>query len=120
MANVVFPTTSAIANTIPTNGNTVPIEGTQAITNHAEGLAYFGLAYANCNESEEINFGGIVGVLPMASVNTVETSKGVKFLEIVARIPLNSDYAMFPDGKKLHKQVFERLPNEAATSAFNF
>jgi hypothetical protein len=120
MSSVVFPTASAIANTVPSNGNTVPITGTQAITNHAEGLAYFALAYANANEGEEINFGGIVGVQPLAQVNTVETSKGVKYLEVLARIPLNSDYAMFPEGKKLHKQVFERLPNEAAASAFNF
>lgn len=120
MANVTFPTDAIIPNTVPTNGNTVPITGLQGITNHAEGLAYFGLAYQNCNEGEEINFGGIVGVLPMVSCNTVETSKGVKYLEVVARIPLNSDFAMFPNGKKLHKQVFERLPSEAATTAFNF
>lgn len=120
MANVTFPTPAIIANTIPASGNTVPITGTQAITNHSEGLAYFGLAYANCNESEEINFGGIIGVLPMAQCNTVETNKGVKYLEVVARIPLKSDYSMFPDSKKLHKQVFERLPNEAASPAFNF
>jgi len=120
MASVVFPTTAAIANTVPANGNTVPITGTQAITNHAEGLAYFGLAYASCNEGEEINYGGIIGVVPMAQVNTTETSKGVKYLEVVARIPLNANYSMFPGGKKLHKQVTERMPNEAADSEFNF
>lgn len=120
MAKVAFPTTAIIANTIPASGNTVPITGLQAIENHAEGLAYFGLAYANCNEGEEINFGGLIGVLAMSSCNTVETSKGIKYLEVVARIPLNSDYAMFPEGKKLHKQVYERMPNEAAATSFNF
>ena len=120
MALVIFPTTVAIANTIPASGNTVPITGLQAITNHAEGLAYFGLAYANANEGEEINFGGVIGALPMAQCNTIETSKGIKYLEIVARIPLKADYAMFPDGKKLHKQCYERLPNEAAATSFNF
>ena len=120
MANIIFPTPAIIPNTVPANGNTVPITGLQAITNHAELAAYAMLAYANANEGEEINFGGIIGVLPMSQANTVETSKGVKYLEIVARIPLKSDYAMFPDGKKLHKQVMERLPNEAATTAFNF
>ena len=119
MASVIFPTTVAIANTIPASGNTVPITGLQAITNHAEGLAYFGLAYANANEGEEINFGGLIGVLPLAQCNTVETSKGIKYLEIVCRIPLKADYAMFPDGKKLHKQCYERLPNEAAATSFN-
>ena len=120
MANIIFPTPAIIPNTVPANGNTVPITGLQAITNHAELLAYAGLAYANANEGEEINFAGIIGVLPMAQCNTVETSKGVKYFEIVARIPLKSDYAMFPNGKQLHKQVMERLPNEAATTAFNF
>lgn len=119
MANVVFPTTEAIANTVPLNGNTVPITGDQAITNHAEGLAYFALAYANANEGEEINFGGVIGVQPLSQVGPVQTSKNVFYLEILARIPLNSDYSMFPNGKKLHKQVFERLPYEAAASSFN-
>ena len=73
------------------------------------------------NERHDLTkIGGIIGVLPMSQANTVETSKGVKYLEIVARIPLKSDYAMFPDGKKLHKQVMERLPNEAVATAFNF
>lgn len=120
MANVVFPTTNPIANTVPANGNTVPITGLQAIQNHAEGLAWFGLAYANANEGEEINFGGAIGVLPLAQCNTVETSKGIKYLEVVCRIPLKADYAMFPDGKKLHKQCYERLPNEACATSFNF
>ena len=120
MAPITFPNTVVVANTVPANGNTVPITGLQGIVNHAEGLAYFGLAYADCNSGEEINFGGIIGVLPMATCNTVETSKGIKFLEVLARIPLKPDYSMFPEGKKLHKQVFERLPSEAATTAFNF
>lgn len=120
MASVVFPTDAAISNTPPLNGNTVPITGTQAITNHAEGLAYFALAYKNCNQSEEIDFGGVIGVQPMVRVAHVETSKGVPYLEVLARIPLNADYAMYPNGKKLHKQVFERLPNEAAVSSFNY
>ena len=64
--------------------------------------------------------GGVIGVLPMAQCNTVETSKGIKYLEVVCRIPLKADYAMFPDGKKLHKQCYERLPNEAAAASFNF
>ena len=120
MAKVAFPTTAAIANTIPANGNTVPITGLQGIENHAELLAYAGLAYADCNQGEEINFGGIIGVLSMVTCNTVQTSKGIPYLEVVARIPLVSDHAMFPGGKKLHKQVFERLPNEAAATSFNF
>ena len=120
MAPLTFPNTVVVANTVPANGNTVPITGLQGIVNHSELLAYAGLAYANCNEGEEINFGGIIGVLPMATCNTVETSKGVKFLEVLARIPLKPDFSMFPDGKKLHKQVFERLPSEAAATAFNF
>lgn len=120
MSSVTFPTTAPIANTIPANGNTVPISGLQGIVNHSELLAYAGLAYANCNEGEEVNFGGTIGVLPLASCNTVETSKGIKYLEVVARIPLKSDYSMFPNGGKLHKQVFDRLPNEAAATSFNF
>ena len=120
MSDVTFPTTTIIANTIPLNGNTVPITGAQAITNHSELLAYAGLAYANIVEGEEINFGGIIGTLAMASCNTVQTSKGVPYLEVVARIPLVSDHAMFPNGGKLHKQVFERLPNNAAATSFNF
>lgn len=120
MSPVSFPNTVVVPNVVPANGNTVPITGLQGIANHAEGLAYFGLAYENCNEGEEVNFGGIIGVLPLCSCNTVETSKGVKYLEVVARIPLQTDYSMFPDSKKLHKQVFERLPNEASASSFNF
>ena len=120
MAPVTFPNTVLVANTIPANGNTVPITGLQGIVNHSELLAYAGLAYADCNLSEEINFGGLIGVLPMVTCNTVETSKGIKFLEVVARIPLKPDYSMFPEGKKLHKQVFDRMPSEAAASAFNF
>ena len=120
MASISFPNTVIVANTAPANGNTVPITGLQGIVNHAELLAYAGLAYENCNESEEVNFGGIIGVLPLVSCNTVETSKGVKYLEVVARIPLKLDYSMFPNGGKLHKQVFERLPNDAATTSFNF
>ncbi len=61
----------------------------------------------------------MIGVQPMARVAPVETSKGVPYLEVLARIPLNPEWSMYPNGKKLHKQVFERLPNEAASSAYN-
>ena len=120
MSLIVFPTTAIIANTIPLNGNTVPITGAQAITTHSELLAYAGLAYANILEGEEINFGGLIGTLAMASCNTVQTSKGIQYLEVVARIPLRSDWSMYPNGGKLHKQVFERLANNAAATSFNF
>lgn len=117
---VIFPTTTPIANTIPANGNTVPISGLQGITNSSELLAYAALAYENANNSDQINFGGLTGVLFTAQVNKVQTQQGEMFLQIIAFVPLKSDYAAFPDGKKLWKQVSERLPNQAASSSFNF
>lgn len=121
MANIVFPTSAIIANTIPENGNTVPITGAQAITNHSEMLAYSALAYANIYDGDTENFGtNNGGILPICRVTYAQTEKGQYFLQIYALIPLVPNYAMFPDGKKLHKQVRERRANIACDSAFNF
>jgi hypothetical protein len=120
MGAVTFPTDAVIANSIPTNGNTVPITGTQAITNHSEGLAYYGLAYQNICDGAEINFGGLTGIQPVARCYTAFTDKGEAFLQVVAYIPLSKNYAAFPNGKKLWKQVTERFPEGTADASFNY
>lgn len=120
MAPLKFAVDPAGNNTPPLNGNTVPCVGLQGITNTSELLAYAALLYENIHETQEINFGGLTGVLPVARVRVAETSKGVKHLEVVAYIPLNSTYAAFPEGKKLHRQVGELIPNNPAASDFNY
>lgn len=121
MALIVFPTSVVIPNTVPTNGNTVPISGTQGITNHAQLLTYAALSYENINNGNTINFAGITGVLPVCR-NTVVASQvdGQLYLQSVSYVKLNNNYASFPNGGKLWAQVSDLLPNQAADSGFNF
>lgn len=120
MAQLKFAVDPAGNNAPPLNGNTVPCTGLQGIVNTSEFFAYAALIYENIHETQDINFGGLTGTLPVCRVRIAETSKGEKFLEVVGYIPLNSNYAAFPEGKKLHKQVSERLPNNPAATDFNY
>jgi hypothetical protein len=118
---VIFPTTVAIANVVPDNGNTVPISGLQGITNSSELLAYGSLLYENANTSGTINFGGLTGTLPICTVTEAKSLvDGQKYMQIVAYIPLNNDHAAFPEGKKQWRQVQEIQPFQRASSSFNF
>jgi len=105
---------------VPQNGNLVPTNGLQGIANHSELLAYAALSYQNITNGAEINFGGLTGIVPVSGVYTTTTDKGEHFLQVVAYIPLDPNYAMFPNGKKLHKQVTERFPEGAAHSSYNY
>lgn len=120
MAPLKFAVDPSGNNAPPLNGNTVPCTGLQGITNTSELLAYAALLYENIHETSEINFGGLTGTLPVCRVRIAETSKGAKHLEVVAYIPLNANYSQFPDGKKLHRQVGEILPNNPAATDFNY
>lgn len=121
MAQLVFPSNGVIIpNTVPANGNTVPIYGTQGITNHAQGLAYFALSYENINNGTTVNFAGVTGVLPVCR-NTVVQSQvdGQLYIQTVSYIKIPNNYAGFPNGAKLWAQATEILPNQAADSSFN-
>lgn len=118
MADIVFPTTAAIANTIPTNGNTVPISGTHAITNHYEMFMYSALSLENIHLGDNINFGNIT--LPAVSITKSSALNGLMYFNVQAFVQMKPNYAAFPDGAKLWKQVIQRLPNNPAASEFNF
>lgn len=118
MASVVFPTAAQIANTVPVNGNTVPISGIHGITNHTEGFFYFALSLENILLGDEINFGR--GTLPTVSINDAKSQSGELYKEVIAYIRMKPNYATFPDGAKLWKQCIERLPNNPANVGFNF
>jgi hypothetical protein len=119
MANIIFPASAIRPNTLTGFQGSVPTEGLQGITNHAELLAYAALAFENANTGEVVAFGGVTGTVPQAQVFTTQTDKGQKLLEIRAFVYLKNDASMFPEGKKMHKQVFEHLPSAPASSSFN-
>ena len=116
---VIFPATAERPNTLTAFENSVPTEGLQGITNAAELLAYSALLFENANSGEVVPFGGLTGTVPQCQVFTTQTDKGQKLLEIRAFVYLNNDAAMFPGGKKMHKQVFEHLPSAPASTSFN-
>lgn len=117
MASVVFPTTAAIPNTVPANGNTVPIFGTQAIINHSEGLLFFAVSMENIFLGDEINFGR--GALPRIQINKAVSQSGDIYTEVIAYIKMRPDYATFPDGLKFWKCAIDALPTNPANSNFN-
>lgn len=117
MASVVFPTPDPIANTIPTNGNTVPIYGLHGITNHTEMFYYAALALENIYLGDEINFGR--GSLPTVQINDAKSQAGELYKEVIVYVKMNPNYATFPEGQKMWKQVIERLPNNPANVGFN-
>jgi hypothetical protein len=118
MAVVVFPTASAIANTVPLNGNTVPISGIHGIANHTEMFLYAALSLENILLGDEINFGR--GTLPSMSINDAKSQSGELYKEVIAYVRMEPNYATFPNGEKLWKHCIERLPNNPANIGFNF
>ena len=118
MANIVFPTVEAIANVVPTNGNTVPIVGTRALTNHTEALLYYALCLENIHIGDNINLGNVI--VPAMNVGKVSALNGDIYFNVNGFVKMKPSYATFPSGLPLWKQCTERLPNNAADSGFNF
>jgi hypothetical protein len=117
MSNLVFPTPAAIANVIPSNGNTVPIYGTQGISNTTELFMYGALSLENILAGDELNFGR--GSIPTIQIRSAISTSGDLYAEVLAYCKLRRDYAGFPEGKRLWKLYEERLPNNAASAVFN-
>jgi hypothetical protein len=117
MAPISFPTPVVIPNVVPTLGNTVPIYGGQAIENSTELLMYAALLEENRLAGDAINFGNVI--LPTIEINKVPTQSGLLFWRINAYVQMNPDWAAYPSGKKLWKQVVDRLENNPASTSFN-
>lgn len=71
----------------------------------------------NIFAGDEINFGR--GSLPRVQVNKATSQSGDLYLEVIAYILMRKDYAVFPEGKKLHKLCIDVLPTNAANVGFN-
>lgn len=121
MSLITFPTADPIANVLPTNGNTVPIFGAQAITNVYELKLYTDALYENIHNGDGgINFGGITGILPTCKNSLVSSLvDGSLYVQTVSFTPLRPDWSTFPGGGKLWKQALVRLPAQAGASGFN-
>lgn len=118
MATIIFPTAAPIENAVPNLGNSVPITGLQGLTNSTEALLYFALLEENRLTGDTINFGNVV--LPTVEINKVPAQSGLLFWRINAFIQMKPNWAAYPEGKKLWKQCFDRLPNNPADESFNF
>lgn len=117
MANLIFPTSVVIPNTVPTNGNTVPISGDQAITNTTELFLYGAYSLENITNGDTINFGNSVAP-PMQINKVLNRVSGNVWLEVIGYVELKPNYPtlLLKDWKK----GIERLPNNPAFTGFNF
>jgi hypothetical protein len=118
MALLTFPTSVIIPNAVPNLGNTVPISGLHGIQNSTELLMYAALMEENRLAGDSINFGNVI--LPTIEINKVPTQTGLLFWRINAFVQMNPNWAAYPEGKKLWKQVIDRLASNPADTAFNF
>jgi hypothetical protein len=66
---------------------------------------------------DEINFGR--GSLPRVQINNAISQAGDLYKEIIIYIKMRTDYAVFPDGLKLHKLCIDALPTNPSNIGFN-
>ncbi|WP_103668446.1 hypothetical protein [Pseudanabaena sp. BC1403] len=117
MSNLVWVPSSTPVS-VPENSSSVPLFGTQALTNHSEALAYFAQTYHDINASEKVLFSDDTTAINMSSV-FITYAKGLAYMETRQFIRLNNNWAAYPNGGKLHKQTIERLPNQPHDVAWN-
>lgn len=117
MSNLIYQINSTPV-TVPPNASSVPLFGTQAISNHSEALIYAAQTYHDINGAEKLSFGDETVAVPLSSF-FITYAKGIPYVEIRQFIRLTQNWGAYPNGGKLHKQAIERLPNTPHDVAYN-